>query len=78
MGISTKRFFSIEFMKHIMKNILKFLGCLVVATAIIYFFIDKSIIINPTSKTIISICVVTIVYIVYTIIAWFSLGNNNK
>jgi ATP/ADP translocase len=76
MSMITKKWFSKEFIKYLIQNVLKFLGCLVVITAITYFFIDKSIITNPTNKTIISICLVTMVYIISTIIVWFS--NINK
>jgi len=73
-----KKWFSKEFIKYFIQNIIKVLGCLVGVTAIIYFFIDKSIITNPTDKTIISISVITIVYIITLIIGWFLLVNKRK
>jgi hypothetical protein len=78
MSMITKKLFGKEFIKYLIQNVLKILGCLVVITAITYFFSDKSIITNPTNKTIISISIVTMVYIISTIIVWFSSVNKRR
>jgi len=66
------------FIRYLIRSIVIGIFCGVIGTAITYFLIDKSIVINPTNKTIISISIVTAVYIVTAVVGWFAKKRNQR
>lgn len=50
----------------------------IVSMLSIYFFINRAIVVNPPSKSIISVGIVTCVYILSSIIGWFYLKKRNS
>lgn len=66
------------FIRYLIRSIVIWIFCGVIGTAITYLFIDESIVINPTNKTIISISIITTVYIITAIVGWFVFASKRN